>query len=175
MIGVFFIGYIGFVVVKKTFLENQRSPNCWSTNSYDTVQTESDVSCVVLVKKTFSENQRSTSISTTNSDDTIQTQSDISSECSSTIESKHNHSDSDSSSECSSTIESHHNHLSSGRLGEAARIEQLIKSQNITGTKNYRPLIGGFAAAAYEAMKEHHYLNKESRLVNGRGTSNKAS
>jgi len=70
--------------------------------------------------------------------------------------------------EFSSTIDSHHNHSNSGRLGEAARIEQLIKSQNITGTKNYRPLVGGFAAHAYEAMKEHHYLNKESRVVYGR-------
>jgi len=45
------------------------------------------------------------------------------------------------------------------RIGEAARMEQLA-AQNMQGGKNYRPLVGGFAAAAYEAMKEHHYSDK---------------
>mmetsp|Transcript_2448 Transcript_2448/g.2653 ORF Transcript_2448/g.2653 Transcript_2448/m.2653 type:complete len:197 (-) Transcript_2448:237-827(-) len=45
------------------------------------------------------------------------------------------------------------------RLGEAARMEQLA-AQNMPGGKNYRPLVGGFAAAAYEAMKEHHYSDR---------------
>lgn len=45
------------------------------------------------------------------------------------------------------------------RLGEAARMEQLA-AQNMPGGKNYRPLVGGFAAAAYEAMREHHYSDR---------------
>mmetsp|Transcript_22919 Transcript_22919/g.27113 ORF Transcript_22919/g.27113 Transcript_22919/m.27113 type:complete len:101 (-) Transcript_22919:763-1065(-) len=94
---------------------------------------------------TSQETQRSPSSSSNKSYATIQTQSDI-------------------SSECSSTIESNHNHLSGGRLGEAARIKQL-NSQNITGAKNYRPLVGGFAAAAYEASKGDHYLKEEGGAI----------
>eukprot|EP00555_Chaetoceros_dichaeta_P012250 CAMPEP_0198265184 /NCGR_PEP_ID=MMETSP1447-20131203/20808_1 /TAXON_ID=420782 /ORGANISM="Chaetoceros dichaeta, Strain CCMP1751" /LENGTH=82 /DNA_ID=CAMNT_0043954515 /DNA_START=80 /DNA_END=328 /DNA_ORIENTATION=+ len=53
---------------------------------------------------------------------------------------------------------------SSYRLGEAARMEQL-SLQNLQGGKDYRPLVGGFAAAAYEAMKEHHYLKDETKSI----------
>jgi hypothetical protein len=44
------------------------------------------------------------------------------------------------------------------RMGEAARIEQLMKdSSELPGGKNHRPLVGGFAAAAYEAARDLHY------------------
>ena len=80
-----------------------------------------------------------------------------------------------SSSESSSLSEySTKNHHSSHRLGEAARMEQL-SLQNLQGGKNYRPLVGGFAAAAYEAMKKHYYLKEETRVVYDRGATNKAS
>ena len=70
-----------------------------------------------------------------------------------------------SSSKISSLSEySTKSHHSSHRLGEAARMEQL-SLQNLQGGKNYRPLVGGFAAAAYEAMKEHHYLKEESKTI----------
>jgi len=45
----------------------------------------------------------------------------------------------------------------SRRLGEAARMEELADRQNKPGGKNYRPLVGGFAAAAYEAMRDLHF------------------
>lgn len=49
------------------------------------------------------------------------------------------------------------------RLGEAARVQELINSQDLPGGINHRPLVGGFAAAAYEAAKAHHYsIKKES-------------
>lgn len=47
------------------------------------------------------------------------------------------------------------------RLGEAARMEQLANMQSSSGSKDHRPLVGGFAAAAYEAMREHHFSNEE--------------
>lgn len=47
------------------------------------------------------------------------------------------------------------------RIGEAARMEQLANSQNMPGGKNYRPLVGGFAAAAYEAMRDHHFSDRD--------------
>ena len=43
------------------------------------------------------------------------------------------------------------------RLGEAARMEELMNSQDLPGGANHRPLVGGFAAAAYEAARAHHY------------------
>lgn len=43
------------------------------------------------------------------------------------------------------------------RLGEAARMQQLMNSEDLPGGKNHRPLVGGFAAAAYEAARAHHY------------------
>lgn len=43
------------------------------------------------------------------------------------------------------------------RLGEAARMQQLANSQDLPGGINHRPLVGGFAAAAYEAARAHHY------------------
>jgi len=43
------------------------------------------------------------------------------------------------------------------RLGEAARMEELMNSHDLPGGPNHRPLVGGFAAAAYEAAKAHHY------------------
>jgi len=46
------------------------------------------------------------------------------------------------------------------RLGEAARMEQLANMQNKSGNQNHRPLVGGFAAAAYEAMRDHHYSDR---------------
>jgi len=51
---------------------------------------------------------------------------------------------------------------SSPGLGEAARVQQqiLANSQDLPGGINHRPLVGGFAAAAYEAAKEHYYSTK---------------
>lgn len=46
------------------------------------------------------------------------------------------------------------------RLGEAARMQELADSQDLPGGPNHRPLVGGFAAAAYEAAKAHHYSLK---------------
>jgi hypothetical protein len=46
--------------------------------------------------------------------------------------------------------------------GEAARLQQLVDSQDLPGGSNFRPLVGGFAAAAYEAAKAHHYENKKA-------------
>lgn len=43
------------------------------------------------------------------------------------------------------------------RMGEAARMRQLANSQDLPGGINHRPLVGGFAAAAYEAARAHHY------------------
>lgn len=44
------------------------------------------------------------------------------------------------------------------RMGEAGRIAQLMKeSSELPGGKNHRPLVGGFAAAAYEAARDLHY------------------
>ena len=51
------------------------------------------------------------------------------------------------------------NSSQSPRLGEEARMQQLLKRHKLSGGRNSRPLVGGFAAAAYEAMKEHHYSN----------------
>jgi len=54
------------------------------------------------------------------------------------------------------------------RLGEAARMEQLRQdSSQLPGGKNHRPLVGGFAAAAYEAAREHHYssVGKKDQVV----------
>jgi len=48
------------------------------------------------------------------------------------------------------------------RLGEAARMQQLANSQDLPGGKNHRPLVGGFAAAAYEAAKAHHYSSQKN-------------
>ena len=55
---------------------------------------------------------------------------------------------------------------SSGRLGEAARLEQL-SLQSFSGGRNNRPLVGGYSADAYEAMKEHYYAlrNNKSRTT----------
>jgi len=61
---------------------------------------------------------------------------------------------------------------SSGRLGEAARMEQLARSQNLPGGKDYRPLVGGFAAAAYEAYREHHFSRDEESPQRGPSVSN---
>ena len=47
------------------------------------------------------------------------------------------------------------------RKGEAARAQELMNSQDLPGGMNHRPLVGGFAAAAYEAAKAHHYSMKE--------------
>ena len=47
-----------------------------------------------------------------------------------------------------------------GRKSEAARILELADSQDLPGGPNHRPLVGGFAAAAYEAAKAHHYSMK---------------
>mmetsp|Transcript_16631 Transcript_16631/g.24882 ORF Transcript_16631/g.24882 Transcript_16631/m.24882 type:complete len:154 (-) Transcript_16631:301-762(-) len=45
--------------------------------------------------------------------------------------------------------------------GEAARMEELSNSEDLPGGPNHRPLVGGFAAAAYEAAKAHHYSKKQ--------------
>jgi len=56
---------------------------------------------------------------------------------------------------------------SSGRLGEAARMQQLANSQDLPGGINHRPLVGGFAAAAYEAARAHHYsMQNDERNMN---------
>lgn len=55
----------------------------------------------------------------------------------------------------------HHNNGGKPRLGEAARVQELINSQDLPGGINHRPLVGGFAAAAYEAAKAHHYSIKK--------------
>ncbi|GFH50847.1 predicted protein [Chaetoceros tenuissimus] len=47
------------------------------------------------------------------------------------------------------------------RRGEAARMEELADSQSLPGGKDHRPLVGGFAAAAYEAAKAHHYSSRK--------------
>uniref|UniRef100_A0A7S2QZU0 Uncharacterized protein n=1 Tax=Eucampia antarctica TaxID=49252 RepID=A0A7S2QZU0_9STRA len=48
------------------------------------------------------------------------------------------------------------------RLGESARIEQLMQdSSQLPGGKDHRPLVGGFAAAAYEAARDLHYSSVE--------------
>lgn len=47
------------------------------------------------------------------------------------------------------------------RLGEAARMYELANSQDLPGGINHRPLVGGFAAAAYEAARAHHYSIKK--------------
>lgn len=46
------------------------------------------------------------------------------------------------------------------RRGEAARMEELANSESLPGGLYHRPLVGGFAAAAYEAAKAHHYSMK---------------
>jgi hypothetical protein len=48
------------------------------------------------------------------------------------------------------------------RKGEAARAQELMNSEDLPGGANHRPLVGGFAAAAYEAAKAHHYSMKET-------------
>jgi hypothetical protein len=48
------------------------------------------------------------------------------------------------------------------RRGEAARMEELANSQSLPGGLYHRPLVGGFAAAAYEAAKAHHYSMKSN-------------
>jgi hypothetical protein len=46
--------------------------------------------------------------------------------------------------------------------GEAAKLQQMVDSQDLPGGSNFRPLVGGFAAAAYEAAKAHHYETKKA-------------
>jgi len=47
------------------------------------------------------------------------------------------------------------------RRSEAARMEELSNPEDLPGGPNHRPLVGGFAAAAYEAAKAHHYSLKK--------------
>jgi hypothetical protein len=56
-----------------------------------------------------------------------------------------------------------------GRRSEAARMEELADSQDLPGGPNHRPLVGGFAAAAYEAAKAHHYSMKTKSDGNSGG------
>jgi hypothetical protein len=53
------------------------------------------------------------------------------------------------------------------KRGEAARMEELANSQDLPGGSNHRPLVGGFAAAAYEAAKAHHYSMKRKSDADG--------
>lgn len=53
------------------------------------------------------------------------------------------------------------------RRSEAARMEELANSQDLPGGPNHRPLVGGFAAAAYEAAKAHHYSKKSTEDTYG--------
>ena len=58
--------------------------------------------------------------------------------------------------------------VSSGNQGEVARLEQRqLSLQGFPGGRNSRPLVGGYAAAAYEAMKDYYYAppNNESRTI----------
>jgi|EP00550_Attheya_septentrionalis_P005451 hypothetical protein len=43
--------------------------------------------------------------------------------------------------------------------GEAARLQARQVEQAKMGTPAHRPLVGGFAAAAYEAAREYHYVH----------------
>mmetsp|Transcript_4782 Transcript_4782/g.6193 ORF Transcript_4782/g.6193 Transcript_4782/m.6193 type:complete len:156 (+) Transcript_4782:192-659(+) len=52
------------------------------------------------------------------------------------------------------------------RLSEAARMQELSNSQDLPGGINHRPLVGGFAAAAYEAARSHHYSTKRTEERN---------
>lgn len=48
---------------------------------------------------------------------------------------------------------------------EEARLQRLKKlenSEDLPGGPNHRPLVGGFAAAAYEAARAHHYSMKKA-------------
>jgi hypothetical protein len=38
---------------------------------------------------------------------------------------------------------------------------ELSNSEDLPGGPNHRPLVGGFAAVAYEAAKAHHYSMKQ--------------
>lgn len=58
--------------------------------------------------------------------------------------------------------QSHAQNPGQPRRSEAARMEELADSQDLPGGLNHRPLVGGFAAAAYEAAKAHHYSMKKS-------------
>lgn len=62
-----------------------------------------------------------------------------------------------------SKMSSNHNHPDASKTfrGEAARMEELSNSEDLPGGPNHRPLVGGFAAAAYEAAKAHHYSMKQ--------------
>lgn len=62
----------------------------------------------------------------------------------------------------SSTSSSSHSINQKPRLGEAARMEELANSESLPGGLYHRPLVGGFAAAAYEAAKAHHYSMKSN-------------
>merc|ERR1719223_1661860 len=42
------------------------------------------------------------------------------------------------------------------------RLKALENSEDLPGGPNHRPLVGGFAAAAYEAARAHHYSMKKS-------------
>jgi len=62
-----------------------------------------------------------------------------------------------------SKMSSNHNNPDASKTfrGEAARMEELSNSEDLPGGPNHRPLVGGFAAAAYEAAKAHHYSMKQ--------------
>ena len=65
------------------------------------------------------------------------------------------------SSQYTSTKSSSSNSNNKARRGEAARMQELADSQSLPGGKDHRPLVGGFAAAAYEAAKAHHYSTRK--------------
>ena len=59
----------------------------------------------------------------------------------------------------------------SRRMSEAQRMEQLITSPEVQQTmngSNHRPLVGGFAAAAYNAAREHHFTGDQEDPKKGK-------
>mmetsp|Transcript_10507 Transcript_10507/g.14837 ORF Transcript_10507/g.14837 Transcript_10507/m.14837 type:complete len:154 (+) Transcript_10507:144-605(+) len=55
------------------------------------------------------------------------------------------------------TGDNHKSENPKARVSESARMAQLANSEDLPGGRNHRPLVGGFAAAAYEAARAHHY------------------
>ncbi len=69
--------------------------------------------------------------------------------------------------EYGSTVGSHYSTgKAKPRRSEAARMMELANSEDLPGGPNHRPLVGGFAAAAYEAAKAHHYSMKNQSDAN---------
>merc|ERR1712038_1696415 len=48
-----------------------------------------------------------------------------------------------------------------GELERMRALSQNFNTADFPGGRNARPLVGGFAAAAYEAAREHHYSRRK--------------